>query len=138
MSAKAVKIFRILILGALALSGLNACSGARIHPSGRSGLLSERRAGEADDASRSVSSSAVKQAALAWPLREVKVTSSFGRRGKEFHEGVDLHAANGTSVYAAQAGRVLYADRRIKGYGSMVVIRHPGGVSTVYAHNSRL
>lgn len=72
-----------------------------------------------------------------WPLQDVEVTSLFGRRGKEFHEGIDLRAPTGTPVYAAQSGVVLYADARIRGYGKLVVIRHPGKVATIYAHNSK-
>jgi murein DD-endopeptidase MepM/ murein hydrolase activator NlpD len=73
-----------------------------------------------------------------WPLAEVTVTSGFGKRSEGFHEGIDLRAPAGTPVYAAEAGRVLYADRRISGYGKMVVIQHAGKVATVYAHNSKV
>jgi murein DD-endopeptidase MepM/ murein hydrolase activator NlpD len=73
-----------------------------------------------------------------WPLKHIEVTSPYGRRGREFHEGVDLRAKVGTPVYAAGNGVVLYAASRIRGYGRMVVIRHDSGLSTVYAHNSRL
>jgi murein DD-endopeptidase MepM/ murein hydrolase activator NlpD len=72
-----------------------------------------------------------------WPIDDVRVTSKFGRRGFDYHEGIDLKAQRGTSVYAADDGRVLYADDRIGGYGKMVVLKHRGGLSTVYAHNSR-
>jgi len=41
-------------------------------------------------------------------------------------------------VVAANDGKVLYAGRKIAGYGNMVVIRHGFGFSTVYAHNSKL
>jgi murein DD-endopeptidase MepM/ murein hydrolase activator NlpD len=75
---------------------------------------------------------------LHWPLSHVKVTSAFGQRGSEFHEGVDLKAATGTPVYAAQAGRVLYAGSKIRGYGRLIVLKHEHGISTVYAHNSKL
>ena len=75
---------------------------------------------------------------LRWPLAHVKVTSGFGQRGSEFHEGVDLHAPTGTAVYAAQAGRVIYAGTKIKGYGRLIVIKHDRGISTVYAHNSKI
>lgn len=75
---------------------------------------------------------------LTWPLKHVKVTSGFGKRGSEFHEGVDLHASTGTPVYAAQAGRVIYAGSKIKGYGRLIVLKHDRGISTVYAHNSRI
>ncbi|MBC7693720.1 MAG: M23 family metallopeptidase [Methylotenera sp.] len=73
-----------------------------------------------------------------WPLQEVAVTSNYGQRGSDFHDGVDLKAKVGTSVYAASSGQVLYADSKIRGYGKMVVIKHGGKLSTVYAHNSKL
>lgn len=77
--------------------------------------------------------------ALSWPLAtKIQVTSPFGQRGKEFHEGVDLKAQQGTPVLAAQEGTVIYAGSKIRGYGKMVVIRHFRQISTIYAHNSRL
>ena len=75
---------------------------------------------------------------LDWPLDSVEVTSTFGRRGRSFHEGIDLKAKQGTPVYAAQAGKVLYSGSKIRGYGRMVILRHNGSIATVYAHNSRL
>lgn len=80
----------------------------------------------------------LKGLSLRWPLEKVVVSSQFGTRGSDFHEGVDLSVPSGTSVYAAEAGTVLYASNRISGYGSMVVIRHNSKIATVYAHNSRL
>ena len=72
------------------------------------------------------------------PLAQVVVTSPFGERSGEPHDGVDLKASTGTPVYAAHSGLVLYADGRIRGYGKMIVIKHASGVSTIYAHNSKL
>ncbi len=66
------------------------------------------------------------------------IVSNFGKRGKKFHEGIDLRAQQGTPVYAAQSGRVLYADSGILGYGKMVVIQHSDELSTIYAHHSKL
>jgi murein DD-endopeptidase MepM/ murein hydrolase activator NlpD len=73
-----------------------------------------------------------------WPLKQVQITSLFGKRGRQFHEGIDLKAKTGTSVFAAQSGKVLYSGSKIRGYGQMVVIRHEQGVATIYAHNSKL
>ena len=73
-----------------------------------------------------------------WPVGSVRVTSPFGPRGNRFHEGVDLKAREGTPVYSVQNGLVIYAGRKISGYGNMVIIRHASGLSTVYAHNSKL
>ena len=73
-----------------------------------------------------------------WPLKRVAVTSPYGRRGSDFHEGVDLKAARGTPVYAASQGSVVYAGSKIRGYGKMVVLKHAGDLTTVYAHNNKL
>ncbi|MBU6374498.1 MAG: M23 family metallopeptidase [Bdellovibrionales bacterium] len=75
---------------------------------------------------------------LSWPLRNVHVTSHFGVRGGDMHEGVDLRAPSGTPVYAAHDGVVLYSGSGITGYGNLVVIKSSVGMATVYGHNSRL
>jgi murein DD-endopeptidase MepM/ murein hydrolase activator NlpD len=80
----------------------------------------------------------VKAVSFDWPLRGVELTSHFGRRGREFHEGIDLRAPTGTPVFAAQSGIVLYAGSRIKGYGNLIVIRHKSKIATLYAHNSKI
>ena len=73
-----------------------------------------------------------------WPTNEVVLTSKFGNRGKDHHDGVDLRAHSGTPVQAAADGKVIYAGAKIRGYGRMVVLRHDGKLSTIYAHNSKL
>ena len=72
--------------------------------------------------------------ALSWPLRGI-IASPFGPRGNGFHPGIDIPAATGTPVSAAASGRVSFAGRD-DGYGLLVVIAHPGGVRTMYAHLS--
>ncbi len=73
-----------------------------------------------------------------WPTNEVVVTSNFGSRSGEHHDGVDLRAQTGTEVRAAYDGRVIYSGNKIRGYGRMIVLRHDLKLSTVYAHNSKL
>ncbi len=73
-----------------------------------------------------------------WPLELVRVTSDFGPRSGEHHEGIDLKASSGTPVYSVGSGVVLYAGSRISGYGNIVIIGHQDDLSTIYAHNSRL
>lgn len=128
------------------LGGATGCAGGRLRHGERSGLLDRRVAvAERKKASeqKMQDSQRLKQlraqaSAWTWPLEQVSVTSSFGRRGRDFHEGVDLRAPLGTSVYSAEHGVVVYAGQKIRGYGKMVIIKHPSGLSTVYAHNSRL
>ena len=71
-----------------------------------------------------------------WPMQGATLTSLFGPRGGSFHDGIDLAAPEGTVVYAARDGRVIYSDQ-IPGYGNIVIVEHDGGLSSVYAHNSR-
>lgn len=73
-----------------------------------------------------------------WPVDAPRVTSLFGSRWGRPHEGIDLQAAIGTPVYAADEGEVVYAGNTVRGYGNMVVLKHADGLMTVYAHNSVL
>ena len=112
----------------------------------RRGLLQSRSAGRAlssdvssfENVRLSRWSRLARSIELSWPLREVYITSHFGSRGDDVHEGVDLRAPMGTPVYAAHDGVVLYSGTGISGYGKLVVIKSSAGISTVYGHNSRL
>jgi len=66
------------------------------------------------------------------------IGDGFGPRGNRFHGGVDFVAPAGAPVYAARAGRVASAGWDSGGYGWLIVLDHGGGVTTWYAHLSRL
>jgi murein DD-endopeptidase MepM/ murein hydrolase activator NlpD len=78
---------------------------------------------------------------LLWPV----VRGNFGRgfgmtrrlRPNLPHNGVDIGAPAGTVVRAAADGLVVYSDNGLKGYGNCVMILHPGGLVTLYAHNQQ-
>jgi len=53
------------------------------------------------------------------------------------HTGIDIAVPSGTSVLAANAGKVIYSGYN-GGYGNTVIIDHGGKISTLYAHNSKL
>ncbi len=67
------------------------------------------------------------------------ISSNFGWRKdpitahRRFHQGVDLAAPKGTKVRAASAGTVVFAGYD-SSYGNTVVLKHPGGFQTRYAH----
>lgn len=73
---------------------------------------------------------------LVWPVSGGTVSSGFGARGRSFHDGIDISAPAGTPVRAAAAGEVVYSDT-LRGYGNVIILRHPDGFATVYAHNDR-
>jgi murein DD-endopeptidase MepM/ murein hydrolase activator NlpD len=73
--------------------------------------------------------------AFAWPVHG-PLNSAFGERGSRHHSGVDLGVPGGTPVRAVEAGRVVYSER-LGAYGNVVIVKHTGDWSSVYAHNAR-
>ena len=66
-----------------------------------------------------------------------RVSSRYGYRSSGFHGGVDLAAPGGSPILAARAGKVLTATYHYS-YGNYVIVDHGGGISTLYAHASKL
>jgi murein DD-endopeptidase MepM/ murein hydrolase activator NlpD len=74
---------------------------------------------------------------IAWPLSG-RITAGFGQRGRHrHHAGVDIDGHTGEEVQAVAAGTVVASGSEAK-YGRTVVIDHGSGLTTLYAHASRL
>ncbi len=84
----------------------------------------------------------LRKAFLRSPLEFSRVSSGFGMRRHPFmkdwraHQGVDYAAPSGTRVRSVGDGVVEFAGNK-GGYGKVVILRHQGQYSTVYAHLSR-
>jgi len=71
------------------------------------------------------------------------ISSGFGNRihpilgYSRFHAGIDFAASHGATIRAADSGRVIFSGW-YGGYGQAVIIDHGNGISTLYAHASRL
>jgi murein DD-endopeptidase MepM/ murein hydrolase activator NlpD len=73
-----------------------------------------------------------------WPVPSIrKISSGYGHRWGRKHEGIDIAGPRGTPFVAISEGIVRYSGRKIRGYGNMIVIEHPGEVFSVYAHNQK-
>jgi LysM repeat protein/biotin carboxyl carrier protein len=70
---------------------------------------------------------------LAWPV-EGPVISTFGRRTRGWHAGIDITAETGSQIAAAAPGTVLFSGW-IRAYGYVVKVQHTGDFITLYAHN---
>ncbi len=106
---------------------------------------------EADKLTKEIAAAAAKNTKyvggkMVWPLPGAyTITSPFGNRLHpvlkvyKLHTGVDIAGAgvNGKPVVAAAAGTVIVAQYN-SAYGNYVVIDHGGGITTLYAHSSKL
>jgi len=78
---------------------------------------------------------------IAWPLRG-KIIRAYGQETKSYgtsvvNNGIDIAAAEGTKVVAADDGEVIFSDR-YGGQGKLIIIDHKNGFFTLYAYNSEL
>lgn len=71
---------------------------------------------------------------FAHPFRG-EITSNFGERGARHHYGIDIKLYKGDPVKTAFEGLVRIAQYS-RTYGNVVVVRHPNGLETLYAHLS--
>ena len=69
-----------------------------------------------------------------WPARG-RVIQTFATGG---NDGINIALPEGTQVKAAEAGVVAYAGNGLKGYGNLVLIKHPNGFVSAYAHNGEI
>lgn len=84
------------------------------------------------------------QTQFIWPMSTGVITQPFGPTDlaiepsylgfPHFHTGVDVAAAEGTPVRAADDGVVALVGSGNTGYGNYVVIAHANGISTLYGH----
>jgi murein DD-endopeptidase MepM/ murein hydrolase activator NlpD len=69
-----------------------------------------------------------------WPARG-RIIEGFKVDG---NDGINIAVPEGTSVRAAESGVVIYSGSGLKGYGNIVLIRHPNGFVSAYANNAEL
>ena len=78
------------------------------------------------------------------PLDFYWLSSDFGVRKspfggeQQFHKGIDMAAPEGTKVYACKAGSVISTVYMDKTFGNYIVIKHPNGLTSIYAHLSKI
>jgi lipoprotein YgeR len=54
------------------------------------------------------------------------------------NKGIDIAGQRGQAVYAAGAGKVVYAGNQLRGYGNLIMIKHSEEYITAYAHNDSI
>ncbi|MDR1885865.1 MAG: LysM peptidoglycan-binding domain-containing M23 family metallopeptidase [Synergistaceae bacterium] len=91
---------------------------------------------------RNVKDKVTARRGFGWPVVG-KISSPYGwrrdpvRGGRDFHTGLDIRAPRGRPIVASAAGKVVHSGW-MGGYGRTIVISHPGGMTTLYGHTSKL
>ena len=90
-------------------------------------------------------SGASNPAGFIWPSYTKQINSYFGNRNHPIsgiwtgHKGVDINANYGSAVWSAAAGTVIMASTGWNGgFGNVVMVMHPSGYTTIYAHLSSI
>lgn len=74
---------------------------------------------------------------LQWPLRG-KIVRSFSVTAKAGGgKGIEIAVKTGSSVRAAEAGKVIYSGDGVQGYGHLIILQHENDLFTVYGFNRR-
>ncbi|MBV8286613.1 MAG: LysM peptidoglycan-binding domain-containing M23 family metallopeptidase [Hyphomicrobiales bacterium] len=73
-----------------------------------------------------------------WPANG-RVIAGYGptTNGQQ-NDGINIALPENTPLKAAEDGVVAYAGNELKGYGNLVLVRHPNGYVTAYAHTKEL
>lgn len=71
---------------------------------------------------------------LLWPTRLHQINQYYGWK----HTGLDIEGDYTDPIYASEDGVVTTAGWNSGGYGMQIIIDHPGGFRTRYAHSSKM
>lgn len=69
-----------------------------------------------------------------WPVKGV-VVNYFSTA--EQQKGINVRATPGAPVRASQGGRVAYSGDGLRGYGNLIIVKHPGDYLSAYAFNRK-
>src|SRR4030042_963910 len=69
-----------------------------------------------------------------WPVKG-EISNAYEEAENKRHQGIDISSPFGAPIRASNAGKVIYSNNTIKGYGNLIILRHSEEFVTVYAHN---
>lgn len=65
-----------------------------------------------------------------WPVSGRVITDFANSKGT----GINIEAPEGAAIRAAENGQVIYVGSGVEGYGNLILVRHPNGYVSAYAH----
>lgn len=105
-----------------------------------------RSGAEAEKVTRAAAHAATRAAAHAteaapdfgWPLAGKVVRAYSPREQRNYHDGIDIVAPEGTAVRATAAGKVIFAGEEPQSFGRLVVLDHGNGWQSAYGFLSKV
>jgi murein DD-endopeptidase MepM/ murein hydrolase activator NlpD len=73
-----------------------------------------------------------------WPANGRVIAGHGPLPNGQQNDGINIALPENTPVKAAEDGAVAYAGNELKGYGNLILVRHPNGYVTAYAHLKEL
>jgi len=69
-----------------------------------------------------------------WPVRG-RVLEGFGTGPDGTHnDGINIAASRGAAIEATEGGVIAYSGNELRGYGNLILVKHPNGWISAYAH----
>ena len=78
----------------------------------------------------------VSRGMFSWPVKGYIISPYGAKIDRVVNKGIDIRAQEGSNVRAAKAGKVVYCNPYLRGFGKTVIIDHGNGIQTVYSYNS--
>lgn len=100
-----------------------------------SGTSSSKTASRSKSAVKTSNISGNKRLIWRWPVKGKIIQRYSPGSGKK---GIDISAAKGSLIKAAEAGKVVYSGQGLVGYGRLIIIKHNDAFLSAYAHNQSL
>jgi murein DD-endopeptidase MepM/ murein hydrolase activator NlpD len=74
-----------------------------------------------------------------WPVKGDLLVEFGPQAAKgQNNDGINIAAAAGTPVHAAENGVVAYVGNGLKGFGNLILVKHADGWMTAYAHTDQV
>ena len=88
----------------------------------------------ADDRETNRDESLVASLNWVWPANG-QITEKFSDSNSK---GISIAGVAGEDIFAVSNGKVVYSGNGLRGYGNLVIIKHPDEFITAYAHNKSI
>lgn len=92
---------------------------------------------EKSSSSAQESSAATPVKKLEWPLKGQILRTYKEEARSGAGKGIEIAARSGTTVTAAEAGKVIYSGDGVNGYGYLIILQHENDFYTIYGFNRK-